>query len=196
LTSPHSRPVVYLTLGTVGWGTVDLMRDALAGLTELPVDVLVAIGSYFDPNQLGPLPDSVRVERFVRQDLVLPQVDLAVHHGGSGTLLAAAAEGVPQLVMPLGADQFQNADALAASGAGLALPQGGVTAAAVRDGVRQLMDDPGPSRGREPDTRRDPRPADAGRADRRSDSAAGLTNPFSLTARSGGSWRGQLPGSL
>jgi UDP:flavonoid glycosyltransferase YjiC (YdhE family) len=142
LTSRHSRPVAYLTLGTVGWGTVDLMRDALAGLAELPVDVLVAVGSYFDPNQLGPLPDSVRVERFVRQDLVLPQVDFAVHHGGSGTLLAAAAEGVPQLVMPMGADQFQNADALAASGAGLALPQGGVTAAAVRDGVRQLMDDP------------------------------------------------------
>jgi UDP:flavonoid glycosyltransferase YjiC (YdhE family) len=118
------------------------VRDALAGLTALPVDVLVAIGSYFDPTQLGPLPDSVRVERFVRQDLVLRQIDLAVHHGGSGTLLAAAAEGVPQLVMPMGADQFQNADALALSGAGVALPQGGVTAAAVRDGVRQLMDDP------------------------------------------------------
>jgi MGT family glycosyltransferase len=134
--------VVYLTLGTVGWGTVDLMRDALVGLTELPVDVLVAIGSHFDPTQLGPLPDSVRVERFVRQDLVLRQVDITVHHAGSGTLLAAAAEGVPQLVMPMGADQFQNADALAHSGAGLALLQGGVTAAAVRDGVRQLMDDP------------------------------------------------------
>ena len=61
------------------------MREALAGLIELPVDVLVAIGSYFDPTQLGPLPDSVRVERFVRQDLVLRQVDLAAHHGGSGT---------------------------------------------------------------------------------------------------------------
>jgi UDP-glucoronosyl and UDP-glucosyl transferase len=142
LTRQHSRPVVYLTLGTVGWGTVDLLRDALVGLTELPVDVLVAIGSYFDPTQLGPLPDSVRVERFVRQDLVLRQVDITVHHAGSGTLLAAAAEGMPQLVMPMGADQFQNADALAHSGAGLALPQGGVTAAAVRDGVRQLMDDP------------------------------------------------------
>jgi hypothetical protein len=142
LTSHHSRPVVYLTLGTVGWGTVDLMRDALAGLTELPMDVLVATGSYFDPNQLGPLPDSVRVERFVRQDLVLPKVDVAVHHGGSGTVLAAAAEGVPQLVMPIGADQFQNANAVAASGAGLAMPQGGFTAAAVRDAVQQLMDDP------------------------------------------------------
>jgi calicheamicin 3'-O-methyl-rhamnosyltransferase len=86
------------------------MPHALAGLTELPMDVLVAIGSYFDPTELGPLPDSVRVERFVRQDLVLPRVDLAVHHGGSGTLLAAASEGVPQLVMPMGADQFQNVE--------------------------------------------------------------------------------------
>jgi MGT family glycosyltransferase len=142
LTRHHNRPVVYLTLGTVGWGTVDLLRLALAGLSELPLDVLVAIGSHFDPTQLGPLPDSVRVERFVRQDLVLPRVDLAVHHGGSGTLLAAAAAGVPQLAMPMGADQFQNAEALAISGAGVALPQGGVTAAAVRDGVRQLIDDP------------------------------------------------------
>jgi UDP:flavonoid glycosyltransferase YjiC (YdhE family) len=72
----------------------------------------------------------------------LRQVDITVHHAGSGTLLAAAAEGVPQLVMPMGADQFQNADALARSGAGLALSQGGVIAAAVRDSVRQLMDDP------------------------------------------------------
>jgi dihydrofolate reductase len=72
LTRHHSRPVVYLTLGTVGWGTVDLVRDAIAGLTELAVDVLVATGSYFDPSQLGPLPDSVRVERFVRQDWCCP----------------------------------------------------------------------------------------------------------------------------
>jgi hypothetical protein len=142
LTRHRSRPMVYLTLGTVGWGSVDLVRDALAGLTGLPVDVLVAIGSYLDPTQLGPLPDSVRVERLVRQDLVLPRVDLAVHHGGSGTLLAAAAAGVPQLVMPMGADQFQNGDALALSGAGLALAQGGVTAAAVKAGVLQLVDDP------------------------------------------------------
>jgi calicheamicin 3'-O-methyl-rhamnosyltransferase len=142
LTRHHNRPVVYLTFGTVGWGTVDQLRLALAGLSELPLDVLVAIGSHFDPTQLGPLPDSVRVERFVRQDLVLPRVDLAVHHGGSGTLLAAAAQGVPQLAMPMGADQFQKAEALAISGAGVALPQGGVTAAAVRAGVRQLMDDP------------------------------------------------------
>jgi UDP:flavonoid glycosyltransferase YjiC (YdhE family) len=142
LTRHHSRPVVYLTLGTVGWGTVDLLRDVLAGLAELPVDVLVAIGSYFEPSQLGPLPDSVWVERFVRQDLVLPHVDLAVHHGGSGTLLGAAAEGLPQLVTPMGADQFQNSEALAFSGAGVALPQGSVTAAAVQDGVRQLIDDP------------------------------------------------------
>ncbi|HJY43082.1 MAG TPA: nucleotide disphospho-sugar-binding domain-containing protein [Propionibacteriaceae bacterium] len=152
MTRDHTRPVVYLTLGTVGWGTVDLMREALAGLTELPLDVLVAIGSYFDPAQLGPLPDSVRVERFVRQDLVLPRVDLAVHHGASGTLLAAA-EGVPQLAMPIGADQFQNAEApdhqRGRSGSAARWPygSGGPRWRAAANGR------PEPSRGRKSDTR-------------------------------------------
>ncbi len=138
--TPRAR--IYLTLGTVGWGDAELFREALAGIRSLPVDVLVAVGAHFDPADLGELPPSVRVERFVRQDLVLPRVDVAVHHGGSGTLLGAAGHGVPQLVLPLGADQFQNADALVRSGAGRALPHGSVTAESVRDAVSGLLSDP------------------------------------------------------
>lgn len=142
VSSERSRPLVYLTLGTVGWGRVEVLQECLSGLSALPVDVLVAVGAYFDPADLGPLPASVHVERFVRQDLLLGEVTIAVHHGGSGTLLGAAAHGVPQLVMPMGADQFQNAEALVRSGAGLALSHGGVTAQTVRDGVLELLEEP------------------------------------------------------
>jgi UDP:flavonoid glycosyltransferase YjiC (YdhE family) len=139
----HStRPLVYLTLGTVGWGTADLFRKALLGISSLAVDVLVAVGSHFDPAELGELGPSVRVERFVRQDQLLPHVAVAVHHGGSGTLLAAATHAVPQLVLPMGADQFQNASALADVGAGRALPHGGVTVDAVRENLAELLADP------------------------------------------------------
>src|SRR5829696_5525530 len=95
VSSERSRPLVYLTLGTVGWGTVGVLQECLSGLSALPVDVLVAVGAYFDPADLGPLPASVHVERFVRQDLLLGEVTIAVHHGGSGTLLGAAAHGIP-----------------------------------------------------------------------------------------------------
>ena len=40
---------------------------------------------------------------------VLPRAAALVSHGGVGTLSQALAAGVPQLVMPLGFDQFDNA---------------------------------------------------------------------------------------
>ena len=143
-----NRPLVYLTLGTVGWGTAELLTTVLRGITSQPVDVLVAVGRHFDLEALGVESSSgagdlsVRVERFVRQDLVLKHVDLAVHHGGSGTLLGAAAEGVPQLALPLGADQFQNAEALVRSGAGRSLPHGELAAETVRANVEDLLENP------------------------------------------------------
>ena len=46
----------------------------------------------------------------------MPLVDLVVHHGGSGTLLAALAHAVPQLLLPKGADQFNNTDLMTEAG--------------------------------------------------------------------------------
>ena len=143
----RERPLVYLTLGTVGWGSAELVGTVLRGISTQPVDVLVAVGRHFDPAALGAElssgagGSSVQIERFVRQDLVLKHVDLAVHHGGSGTLLGAAAEGVPQLALPLGADQFQNAEALALSGAGRSVPHEELSVETARDNVQALLED-------------------------------------------------------
>jgi UDP:flavonoid glycosyltransferase YjiC (YdhE family) len=54
---------------------------------------------------------------------VLPRAAAVVCHGGSGTVLGALAAGVPMVVVPLGADQPHNAQRIAATGAGLALPK-------------------------------------------------------------------------
>lgn len=43
--------------------------------------------------------------------------DLVVHHGGSGTSWTALSHGKPAVVVPLGGDQFRNADILSATGA-------------------------------------------------------------------------------
>ena len=54
-----------------------------------------------------------------------------MHHGGSGTVLGALAGGTPQLLLPKGADQFQNADAIAAAGLAAVLEPSDTTAASV-----------------------------------------------------------------
>ncbi|HEY0698474.1 MAG TPA: glycosyltransferase [Micromonospora sp.] len=114
-----SRPLVYLTLGTA-FGTPELLGTAISGLARLDARVVVAAGRV-RPEQLGDVPDNVTVRAWVPQAELLPHVDLVVHHGGSGTTLGALGVGAPQLFLPQGADQFANAEAVVAAGAGLRL---------------------------------------------------------------------------
>ena len=104
---PHT-PTVYFTLGTVNNAT-DLFSRVLAGLRELPVNVVVTVGDQVEPAELGPLPDHIRVEQFIPQELLLPQCDLVVSHGGSGSLMGTLAHGLPSVLLPMGADQPYNA---------------------------------------------------------------------------------------
>ena len=141
LTADRARPRVYLTLGTVAFGAVEVLGRAVRETAELDVDALVAVGPEGDPAALGELPSNVHVERFVAQSKVLPLVDLIVHHGGTGTVLAALEAGIPQLILPQGADQFFNAATLPAAGVARALPNEAQQPGAIRDAVRALLGD-------------------------------------------------------
>ena len=106
-------------------------------------------------------PDHVSVHQWVSQAELLPLVDVVVHHGGSGTTLGALAAGVPQLLLPQGADQFANADTLAAAGVAVRLLPGEVDADAVAEQAHRLL----PQRG-------NVEQRDAARAGRRGDRRA------------------------
>ena len=54
------------------------------------------------------LPDTVRHVPFAPFSLLLPKTAALVHHGGVGTAAQGMASAVPQLVMPLAHDQFDN----------------------------------------------------------------------------------------
>ena len=73
---------------------------------------------------------------------MLPSCDVVVGHGGSGTTLGALAHGLPMLLVPKGADQFDNAARCEEAGAAIVLAPDDVTADAVRDALLRLLDDP------------------------------------------------------
>ena len=131
------RPWVYVTLGTVSTNA-GVLRTAIEGLTRLDVDILLATGAIAS-SELADLPDSVQIEAFVPQAELLSNFSLVVHHGGSGTMLGAAQHGIPQLILPQGADQFANAAAISDSGAGQSLLGEDVTADAVERAARTLL---------------------------------------------------------
>jgi UDP:flavonoid glycosyltransferase YjiC (YdhE family) len=137
----RERPFVYVTFGTEH-ARPDALRAVLDAFADLDADGLLTTGPQVDPGSLGPAPAHLRVERYVPQRLVLTRATAFVSHAGSGALLGAAAVGLPMLSLPNTADQFPNADALVAAGAGITLEPDAVDAPALGAGIRQLLTDP------------------------------------------------------
>jgi UDP:flavonoid glycosyltransferase YjiC (YdhE family) len=136
------RPLVYVTFGTVT-GTVPfaaaLYGSALAAAEGLDARVLLTVGRETDLDALGAPPPNVRVERWVPQADVFPHASAVVCHGGAGTTLGALAAGLPLVVVPLFADQPENARRVAAVGAGVAVePAEGGPSEAIRSAVDPL----------------------------------------------------------
>lgn len=129
-------PLAYVTFGTVlGHMTIagGVYRAALRAFDGLRVRVLMTVGHRIDPSVLDPLPAGVHAERWVDQERVLPSADVVVCHGGSGTVYAALAAGVPVVVVPVFADQFENGRRIAAAGAGVVVEVDGGSRSRVVD---------------------------------------------------------------
>ncbi len=141
VTASTSTPLIYVTFGTV-FSNDAALAAVIEGVRELDVRVAVTVGPHGDPDSVGVQPGNVHVARYIPQGQLLPNCAAIVSHGGSGTFLAALAAEVPQLCVPQAADQFFNAAAGVASGAGLALQPGEVDAIAVREAVQRLLSEP------------------------------------------------------
>jgi UDP:flavonoid glycosyltransferase YjiC (YdhE family) len=66
---------------------------------------------------------------------------VVIANGGAGSTLGALTFGCPILFLPMGADQFVNAERVTAAGAGRPLLPARRRAVAVRDEVRRLLDE-------------------------------------------------------
>jgi UDP:flavonoid glycosyltransferase YjiC (YdhE family) len=98
-------------------------------------------------NQLPPrLPRSVRHFDYAPLSQVLPLSAALVSHGGIGTISQALAAGVPQLVMPLSFDQFDNAARLERLGVAATLPPRAFRGRAVAHEVLRLLTSPAVAR--------------------------------------------------
>ncbi|KOX25966.1 glycosyl transferase [Saccharothrix sp. NRRL B-16348] len=136
----HREPLVYLTLGTA-FTTVDVLRTAIEGLSALNAKVLVSTGTIVPARELGDLPDNVVVREWLPQADLVPHTDLVVHHGGAGTTMGTLGTGIPQLVLPQGADQFGNAVMVTEAGLGDQVLGAEVTAEVIADKARRLLTD-------------------------------------------------------
>lgn len=113
-----------MTFGTVMGSSEEakaVFRAALDAVAAQKVSALMTTGPSMDVAALGTIPENVVLRDFVPQSAVFPHVSAVLCHGGSGSVLGALSAGLPLVVMPIGADQPENARAVAAVGAGIAI---------------------------------------------------------------------------
>jgi sterol 3beta-glucosyltransferase len=98
----HDAPV-FIGFGSMrGFDRHAVFGGLIRALGDRPI--LLSPGWAGLPDALS-LPDHVRILEAVPHEALFPHCALLIHHGGSGTTHSASRAGVPQLVLPLAADQ-------------------------------------------------------------------------------------------
>jgi MGT family glycosyltransferase len=110
--------LVYLSLGSLGSADVELMQGLIDTLGTTRHRVVVSKGPQHDQLTLA---DNMVGEEFLPQTSILPQVDLAITHGGNNTITECLHFGVPTIVLPLFWDQYDNAQRVDETGHGVRL---------------------------------------------------------------------------
>jgi MGT family glycosyltransferase len=138
------RPWVHVADSTLASGEPRLLRAAVEGLADEPVEVLISTGGERAPEELGlgTLPANVHLARWYDHGELLPRCAALVTVGGKATVLAAAEAGVPMVVVPTTWDKPDNARRVAYAGAGVRLPARLCTPERLRAAVRQVLDEP------------------------------------------------------
>lgn len=133
------RQGVLASFGTVHHHQATFDR-LLAVLLRGPWPVRAALGRPLDPAQAWP--PHVHAAAWLDLPAEWARCRVGACHGGAGTVLGGLAQGVPLLLLPVAADQFRNARALQAVGAGLALQGESQTEAAIHAALQRLHDEP------------------------------------------------------
>lgn len=138
------KPLVYISLGTVINDHPDFYRNCVRALQGEPVEVLISCGKAFDPTQLYPLPENIRVEQYVDQMEVLSRCDLFLTHCGMNSASEGLYMGVPLLLFPLTGEQQAVARRVTEMGAGVILtPPQAASWDGIRSAVRRALEDEG-----------------------------------------------------
>ncbi len=139
---PRTVPRICVSMGSLPLRSgIDGLRVTVEALADLPVDVVVA-GAGSRDSSLGELPPNARGVGWLPHDQVLPTCEVVIHHGGSGSSMAALTHGLPQLALPQLGDQFANADRLVRRGVGEKVDLQDRSADRIRHVVRSLLSEP------------------------------------------------------
>ncbi|UQS21814.1 glycosyl transferase [Amycolatopsis thermalba] len=138
-----AEKVLLVSLGSAFTRQAGFYRECLAAFGDLPGwHVVLQIGKYVDPADLGDVPANVDVRSWVPQPAILVQADAFITHAGMGSSAEGLHAGVPMIAVPQAAEQFMNADRLVELGVARRLDTADATAESLRAALLELVADP------------------------------------------------------
>jgi UDP:flavonoid glycosyltransferase YjiC (YdhE family) len=142
VTDLPDRPVVYATMGTAFNRAPGILEAIVEGLRDEPVTLIVTTGRDRDVESFGSQPPNMHIERYIPQSLLFPHCDVVLTHGGSGTVLTALGHGLPMVIVPVSADQPDNARRCEQIGVAKVISPDNRTPEAFRQAVAAVLSDP------------------------------------------------------
>jgi UDP:flavonoid glycosyltransferase YjiC (YdhE family) len=136
----RGRPLIWVYSGNPRYFTsagpcdsIVVIRAAIAGLADEPVDVVLTTGYQELPEEFGTLPQNFRHAAYVPGPLMAERCDLIVFHGGHSSVMTTLKAGTPAVIIPTIRERESNARRLAWLGAGeVVMPVNGA------DGEKQV----------------------------------------------------------
>ncbi|ONH29859.1 macrolide family glycosyltransferase [Pseudofrankia asymbiotica] len=134
--------LLLISLGSAYTRQPEFYRRCLAAYGDLPGwHVVLQIGKYTDPSELGAIPANIEVHSWVPQLAILEHADAFVTHAGMGGSSEGLYTGTPMIAVPQAVDQFANADRLVELGVARRLDTADATPDALRDALTSLVAD-------------------------------------------------------
>jgi MGT family glycosyltransferase len=131
-------PLVYLSLGSLASGDVELMRGLIGALADSRYRVVVSKGPQHEELELA---GNMVGEEFLPQTSILPHVDAVITHGGNNTVTESLYFGKPLVLLPVFWDQYDNAQRMEETGFGIRLDTYGHAPEELATAVERLLAD-------------------------------------------------------
>lgn len=116
-----SRPLVYISLGTVIHDRMRFCQNCAEALASMDVDAILSVGTAENLEVLGQLPPHIQAAERVDQLAVLRRADVFLTHCGMNSASEAIWYGVPTVLDPQQSEETAVADRMEELGMGLRL---------------------------------------------------------------------------
>lgn len=135
----YNRPglKIFCSLGSSGYP--EILKEVVMALRSVKeFNIVCSTTTILDPEELGPLSENFYACRFLPAHLVNEMADIAVTHGGQGTIQTAVWAGTPVVGIGFQAEQQANIDGIVRNGMAIRIPVYSVSKKKILNAVRKV----------------------------------------------------------